>query len=418
MHQSAVDCHRCAAWIRRSRYWLISLVAVLGLLATNLSLVGQAQNAYPPFLDPHVNDYAQVLEADDAATVRSLLSGFQSEAGVQTVVLTVNSVQDYSTGDATIESFATNLFNTWGIGDRTRNDGILMLVAVGDREMRIELGMGYDSSYDAVAQSVIDQHMLPDFRDGNYSQGIVAGANAIVNQFNAANPAPAAVPPASSYGDSSPVATANDYGGSGGPEEVGDLLADNPDTAKALGGGAAVLAIGTPIIVFWNRHRTRTCPNCKTRMVRLSEQLDDQYLDPGQRKEEMLGSVDYDVWQCPNCNQELIKRYGNLISQYSSCPACHYKTLRTKSRVIESPTYTSTGCREIQETCNYCNHHGTRYAVIPKRTRNNNHFGGASSSSFGGSHGSSSGSSHGGGSSGGSHGGGGSSSGGGASGGW
>ncbi|MEO1209129.1 MAG: TPM domain-containing protein [Cyanobacteria bacterium J06638_20] len=384
MYQSAVDCHRCAAWIHRSRYWLISLVAILGLWATNLSFVGQAQNAYPPFLDPHVNDYAQVLEANDAATLRSLLTGFQSETGVQAVVLTVDSVHDYSMGDATIESFATNLFNTWGIGDRTRNDGILMLVAVGDREMRIELGMGYDGSYDAVAQSVIDQHMLPYFRDGNYSQGIVAGANAVVNQFNSASPAPVAAAPARSYGDPSsvdPVAPASDYGGSGGPGEVGDLIADNPNTARALGGGAAVLAIGAPIVGFWNRHRTRKCPNCATRMVRLSERLDDKYLDPGQRKEEMLGSVDYDVWQCPSCNQELVKRYGNLMNQHKSCPACHYKTLKVRSRVIEHPTYTSTGRREIQETCAHCNHHGTRYTVIPRKTKS------SSSSSSRSSHG-------------------------------
>lgn len=400
MHQFAVIRHRCAAWIHHSRYWLISLVTVL-LLLTNLSFVGQAQSTYPPFLDPHVNDYAEVLDANDAATLRSLLGEFQTETGVQAVVLTVNSVQDYGTGDSTIESFATNLFNAWGIGDRTRNDGILMLVAVGDREMRIELGMGYDSSYDAVAQSIIDQQMLPSFRDGNYSQGIVAGANAVVNQFNPANPAPAALPPANSYGGSNPTAEVpvNDYGNSDGLEDTGNQIADNPDAARALGGGAAVLAIGAPIVAFWNRHRTRTCPNCKTRMVRLSEQLDDQYLDSGQRKEEVLGSVDYDVWQCPSCNQELVKRYGNLISQYSSCPACHYKTLSTRSRVIKRPTYTSTGRREIQETCKHCNHRGTRYAVIPKRTKSSSSGSRSSSSSS-------------------SHGGGGRSSGGGASGRW
>ncbi|MBE9102648.1 TPM domain-containing protein [Vacuolonema iberomarrocanum] len=402
MHQSAIIRHRCAAWIHRSRYWLVSLVTVL-LLLTNLSFVGQAQSTYPPFLDPHVNDYAEVLDANDAATLRSLLGAFQTETGVQAVVLTVNSVQDYGTGDPTIESFATNLFNTWGIGDSTRNDGILLLVAVGDREMRIELGMGYDSSYDAVAQSIIDQQTIPYFRDGNYGQGIVAGANAVVNQFNPATPAPASAPPANSYGGSNPApavgAPARDYGGSGGLEETGNLITDNPNTAGAVGGGLAVLAIGAPIVAFWNRHRTRTCPNCKTRMVRLSEQLDDQYLNPGQRKEEALGSVDYDVWQCPSCNQEIINRYGTLLSQYSACPACHYKTLKTKSRVLKHPTYTSTGRREIQETCNHCNHRGTRYAVIPKRTKSSSSGSRSSSSSS-------------------SHGGGGRSSGGGASGRW
>lgn len=350
--------------VRRYRYWLVSLAAVLVLALPSLTAGAQAQSAYPPFLDPHVNDYAQILRAEDKAELRSLLSKFQAETGVQAVVLTVNSVQDYRTGDTTIESFATNLFNTWGIGDRVRDDGILMLVAVGDREMRIELGMGYSSRYDAVAQAVIDGHMIPYFRDGNYRQGILTGARVVVSSFDPSHPAP--VPPPS-----------GSAGPSDGLEFVGDMIAENPNAAKAAGGGVAVLAIGAPILSIWNRNRTRLCPTCKTPMVRLDEQLDDQYLNQGQRKEESLGSVDYDVWQCPSCNEELVKRYGNLLSQYGSCPRCRYQTLRKASRVIRHPTYTSTGRREIKENCTHCSHRDTRYEIIPKRTRSSGSSGGS-----------------------------------------
>jgi len=366
-HFATIRRSRLAPLIRRYRYWLVSLVAVLALVLPNLSLGAQAQTAYPPFLDAHVNDYAQILEASDKAELRSLLSEFQAETGVQAVVLTVNSIRDYQTGDTTIESFATNLFNSWGIGDRTRNDGILMLVAVGDREMRIELGMGYSSRYDAVAQSVIDRHMIPYFRDGDFSRGIVTGARAVVSSFNPNAPPPTATSPSSRSYDSD------------GLEFVGEMIAENPDTAKAAGGGVAVLAIGVPILTVWNRHRTRVCPTCHTRMVRLDERTDDQYLNPGQKKEESLGSVDYDVWQCPSCNEELIKRYSSLLSQYGTCPACHYKTLKQHSRVVRHPTYTSTGRREIKETCTHCSHRGTRHETIPMKTR--------SSSSSGSSHG-------------------------------
>jgi uncharacterized protein len=370
--------HPVLTFIQRSRYWLLALVAVIVVLFPHVSLSAQTQTAYPPFIDPHVNDYAQILEPTTAASLRSELGQFQAETGVQAVVLTVNSVQDYPTGDQTIESFATNLFNTWGIGDRTRDDGILLLVAVGDREMRLELGSGYASRYDAVAQSIIDRDMIPHFRDGDYNGGILAGARAVIRHFHPSQPAPV---PTSGGGDAD------------GLQQVGEVITEHPNTAKAAGGGAAVVTIGTPMLLLWNRHRSRTCSKCGTKMVRLDERQDDKSLNRGQRKEEALGSVDYDVWQCPSCSAELVNRYSNHFSQYCTCPACDYKTLKEKSRTIRRPTYSSTGQREIKQTCSYCNYRGKRYETIPKRTRSS-----SSSSS--------------------SHGGGGSSSGGGASGSW
>jgi uncharacterized membrane protein YgcG len=60
-----------------------------------------------------------------------------------------------------IESFATNLFNTWGIGDREKSNGFMILVAVHDRRVRIELGSGYSGEMDQVMQRVMNEDMLP-----------------------------------------------------------------------------------------------------------------------------------------------------------------------------------------------------------------------------------------------------------------
>lgn len=93
-----------------------------------------AQDSYPAWQDFYVNDFADVIDADDEAQIRSLLNNLYDAHDVEATVLTINSIHDYGTGDETIESFATNLFNSWGIGDAERNDGILLLVAIEDRE--------------------------------------------------------------------------------------------------------------------------------------------------------------------------------------------------------------------------------------------------------------------------------------------
>ena len=109
----------------------LSLAVMAFFLA--LAPIARAQEGYPPPVDKYVNDYAGVLDLIAEDALRDDLSRLDNQTGIEMTVLTVDSIYDYGTGDPTIESFATNLFNTWGIGDRTRNDGILILVAVRDR---------------------------------------------------------------------------------------------------------------------------------------------------------------------------------------------------------------------------------------------------------------------------------------------
>ncbi|MBE9113745.1 TPM domain-containing protein, partial [Nodosilinea sp. LEGE 07298] len=185
----------------RSRYWLLAMVSAIALLWPVLWGVGPAQAAYPAFQDAYVNDYGQVLSASEKSLLKTQLEQFRDRTGVHAVLLTVNSIYDYGTGDDAIEPFATNLFNTWGIGDVARNDGILLLVAPGDRNVRIELGSGYDHRYDRVAQAIIDDAILPQFRQGNISQGTAIGVNEIVENFDpsqppAVNPLLSYIPPA------------------------------------------------------------------------------------------------------------------------------------------------------------------------------------------------------------------------------
>ncbi|MBX7058315.1 MAG: TPM domain-containing protein [Leptospirales bacterium] len=131
----------------------------------------------------------------------------------------------------------------------------------------------------------------------------------------------------------------------------------------------------------------RVCPKCNALMHRLGEANDDPYLEAGQRTEEQIGSVDYDVWFCSNDEQTLIQRYPEN-SAYEQCEKCSYVTSRVvRSRTVRSPTYESEGAGEHEHECRHCGRKKLSSYSIAKLVRS------SSSSSSGGGYRSSGGSS-------------------------
>lgn len=112
-------------------------------LAAGLWDAAQAQASYPPRQDAAINDFAGVLGAGERAAVMQARQALLDARGAELVVATIGSVEEYDQSDRSFEAFATGLFNSWGIGDSQRNDGVLLLVAVRDRRVRIELGSGF-----------------------------------------------------------------------------------------------------------------------------------------------------------------------------------------------------------------------------------------------------------------------------------
>lgn len=140
----------------------------------------RGQGSYPTPSDDYVNDYAHVLNAPDAEQIRKLFKDLEYQTGIEAVVVTIPSINVYQTNDNSLESFATNLFNTWGIGHKRTNNGVMILVSVEDRKCRIELGAGYGRRYDAVMKQVIDGQMIPYFKTGDYNRGIYEGARGVI----------------------------------------------------------------------------------------------------------------------------------------------------------------------------------------------------------------------------------------------
>lgn len=333
---------------------MLSLLCLIISLGATSSVYAQA--AYPQPQDAFVNDYAGLLNAQDAAHVRTLFNNLKRETGIEAVVVTIGSVNDYQTGAETVESFATNLFNTWGIGDSQANNGVLMLVAVKDRKVRIEVGAGYESAQNAAMQEVINEHILPSFRQSHYSLGIYRGARAVVGKLTGEWPEDLSVAQAIA-----------------GPQPARSRSESN----------SLWLALGVANIflffMVWMLRRTardkskrldkRLCSHCNTPMVRLDEFADDPYLDSGQQLEEMLLSVDYEVWKCPSCNDHEIYGYEGEASSLNKCPECTYQTVEVKTKRLREPTFTTTGQALITETCLHCNHHRQYPTILPELYR-------------------------------------------------
>jgi len=164
------------------RIALASILVVLGILLC--AGIMTAATGYPTRTDAYVNDYAGVLDSSSKQTIRDMFQKLASDSGIEAVVVTVNSIQDYGTGEGSIDSFATNLFNTWGIGDRSKDNGILILVAVRDKACSIRLGAGYGQQYDSAMKQVIDEHMIPYFKSSDYQTGILEGSRNAIDKVN------------------------------------------------------------------------------------------------------------------------------------------------------------------------------------------------------------------------------------------
>jgi uncharacterized protein len=140
-----------------------------------------AASDYPSVADLHFNDFANLVDVETEESTRAALSALLSQTGIEMTVVTIRSRQDYdASGD--LEDFTKGLFNDWGVGDATRNDGILLLVVGDDRETRIQLGSAYNQGYDVIAQDIVSSDMVPYFRGGAHGEGIERGVVEVIDR--------------------------------------------------------------------------------------------------------------------------------------------------------------------------------------------------------------------------------------------
>ena len=145
-------------------------------LFTLLVIVSAAAAQPRPTHDFYVNDFANVLSAQDRSYILERANAFYHEQGSQVVVVTVENMGGYG-----IEEYANTLFNSWGIGSSANNSGVLLIYAHEEGRLRIEVGYGLEGALtDGTAGYILDTFVLPHFKEDHYSQGMVEGFDKIL----------------------------------------------------------------------------------------------------------------------------------------------------------------------------------------------------------------------------------------------
>jgi uncharacterized protein len=168
------------------------------LLWIGLISAGCAADLTFPALSGRVVDEAALLPAPDKAALTAALAGLEAKTGAQLVIVTLTSLQGVA-----IEDFGYQLGRRWGIGQKDKDTGVLLIVAPNQRVVRIEVGYGLEGTLtDALTRVIIETAMLPRFKAGDYAGGVKAGAAQIIGALGGdAGPA-LAVKPGAAKADS------------------------------------------------------------------------------------------------------------------------------------------------------------------------------------------------------------------------
>lgn len=377
---------------------------LLLILATALAATAAAvAGVYSPAEVPNVHtqdrtrftsDPDGTLSAAAIARMDSAMARVRRESTAEMAVVMVDDIDDPDD----IDDYATELFGLWGLGKKDRDNGVLVLVAKDRRKAAIRTGYGAEGVLpDIVCGRILREQMYPAFREGDYDGGLVAATETIASLLTDPD---AAAELQSQLRDTD----------TGSVREVGKgIFGIYLAVAGILAAGMLVLlavewhglrrksrfekyaalekmkpaylilgfltmgmglvaAVALVAMLQHLRNGRRACPNCGTQMRKVDEVHDNDYLTPAQDMEERIGSVDYDVWLCPQCGETDILPYVNRASTMRECEACHARAARlSATRVLRQPTATREGTGMREYTCLNC-HHITRVPYTIAKT--------------------------------------------------
>jgi len=414
-----------------------SISIIITLLAFyNLSFSQWTVNTVP---DPKASGYGfvsnpdKILKLNEVFYLDSIVTVLQDSSKAEIAIIMLQSI-----GDVVPKTFATELFNHWGIGNAETDNGLLILFVMDQRRIEFETGYGTEQILsDAKCYDIQQEFMVPKFKQGDYGQGIIDGVDEVIRILMGR--AVEIIPQ-----DNESTSSENSYNNKNNngvkyktrnPFQKfyyrNSTLVETYFVAMAFSIFLFFVLfflsiakkdyfvryqtmrifrtyfwfIAFPIpfvgIYFFVKHiteRWRNTPRISAKtglmMHKLSEEEDDMFLEKGQIAEEAVKSIDYDVWISGEEDDILIQKYKRWFSKYNACPKCKYKTYyKVYDRTITPATYSSSGTGERKHKCTNCGHtKKTRY-TIPKKTRSSSSssgsssYGGGSSSWGGGSSG-------------------------------
>jgi len=156
----------------RRLLWLLIFAMIFGQM---VDIRPAAALDVPP-LKARVNDYAHMLSPATRQQLESVLASLENEESTQLAVLTINSLEGEN-----LEQFSLKVVEKWQLGQKGADNGALLLIAKNDRKIRIEVGYGLEGTLtDLICGRIIRDIITPQFRSGNFDQGVINGVSAMV----------------------------------------------------------------------------------------------------------------------------------------------------------------------------------------------------------------------------------------------
>lgn len=159
--------------ILRFYFSLFLTIFIVSSYAFDINADGIVEPMQPPRL---VNDFANMLNVSEEQQLETKLLEYNDSTSTQIYIVNIDSLQDYS-----IEDYALRLGRSWAIGQKNKNNGVLILLSKTDRKVDIEIGYGLESSItDYDSKRIIDELIVPAFKSGNYFTGLDAATNKLI----------------------------------------------------------------------------------------------------------------------------------------------------------------------------------------------------------------------------------------------
>ncbi len=156
---------------------LVALIVVgMILVRQEASLEVRTERQFPQPAG-WINDFGHLLTEEERRALEKKAAEFENRTSVELTVVTVETLSPY----LTIEPYATKLFNEWGLGKQRQNNGLLLLVAIKERAVRIEVGYGLESTLtNAKCKEILQTQVTPFLQSGSYFQALQNGMDAMI----------------------------------------------------------------------------------------------------------------------------------------------------------------------------------------------------------------------------------------------
>jgi uncharacterized protein len=172
--------------ISKTVIWLVAGMIIFAACSSlsqdnsnNSERAADAQLAVPPLRD-RVMDLAGILKDTELADLRAKLQQLETDTTAQMAILIIPDLK----GEV-LEEYSLRVAKTWKLGQKTLNNGVLMLVAMHDRALRIEVGTGIERILtNEICKGIIENEIVPPFKKGEYYQGLNKGVSALIMLLN------------------------------------------------------------------------------------------------------------------------------------------------------------------------------------------------------------------------------------------